>query len=149
MTQTGLARWWFVAGAFIGLSWLGKYPGVLLSPVVFSYLITSPRQRHWLLKPQLWLAALLALLLTFNETKNVVELRNRVAAAPESIDWEMMFVVDDSPDGAAEALRDGAGRPPRALHPAHRAARAVVGRHRRHARDFGVGRGRDRRRLAA
>ncbi len=42
---------------------------------------------------------------TFNETDNVVELRNRVAAALEGIDWEMIFVDDDSPDGTAEALR--------------------------------------------
>ncbi len=62
-TQTGLARWWFAAGAFIGLSWLGKYSGVLLLPIVLLYLLTSPRQRHWLLKPQPWLAALLALLI--------------------------------------------------------------------------------------
>ncbi|HMN74577.1 MAG TPA: glycosyltransferase family 39 protein [Burkholderiaceae bacterium] len=61
-TQTGLARWWIAAGAAIGLSWLGKYSGVLLLPVVFLYLLTSPRQRRWLLAPQPWLAALLALL---------------------------------------------------------------------------------------
>lgn len=63
VTQTGLARWWFVAGVFIGLSWLAKYSGVLLLPIVFLYLLTSPQQRHWLLKPQPWLAALLALLI--------------------------------------------------------------------------------------
>lgn len=62
-TQTGLARWWFAAGAFVGLSWLGKYSGVLLLPVIFLYLLTSPRQRHWLIRPQPWLAALLALLI--------------------------------------------------------------------------------------
>ncbi len=43
---------------------------------------------------------------TFNETDNVVELRNRVAVALEGIDWEMIFVDDDSPDGTAEALRN-------------------------------------------
>lgn len=61
-TQTGLARWWFAAGAFIGLSWLAKYSGVLLLPVVVLFLLTSPRQRHWLVRPQPWLAALIALL---------------------------------------------------------------------------------------
>ena len=63
VTQTGLARWWFAAGAFIGLSWLGKYSGVLLLPVVLLYLLTSPAQRHWLAKPQPWLAALLAVVI--------------------------------------------------------------------------------------
>jgi len=42
---------------------------------------------------------------TFNETDNVVELRDRVAAALEGVDWEMIFVDDDSPDGTARALR--------------------------------------------
>ena len=42
---------------------------------------------------------------TFNETDNVVELRNRVAIALEGVDWEMIFVDDDSPDGTAQALR--------------------------------------------
>ena len=44
---------------------------------------------------------------TFNETDNVVELRNRVAIALEGVDWEMIFVDDDSPDGTARALRAG------------------------------------------
>ena len=60
VTQTGNGRWWFAAGAFIGLSLLGKYSGALLLPIVLLYLLTSPQQRHWLLKPQPWLAAVLA-----------------------------------------------------------------------------------------
>lgn len=42
---------------------------------------------------------------TFNETDNVVELRDRVAAALEGVDWELIFVDDDSPDGTARKLR--------------------------------------------
>jgi dolichol-phosphate mannosyltransferase len=42
---------------------------------------------------------------TFNEIGNVVELRDRVAEALEGVDWEMIFVDDDSPDGTAEAVR--------------------------------------------
>lgn len=60
LSQTRQARWWFVAGAFVGLSWLGKYAGVLLLPVVLLYLVTSPAQRHWLLRPAPYLAILLA-----------------------------------------------------------------------------------------
>ena len=60
MSQSGDGRWWFAAGAFVGLSWLAKYSGVLLLPVVFLYLLTSSRQRHWLRKPQPYLAVLLA-----------------------------------------------------------------------------------------
>lgn len=43
---------------------------------------------------------------TFNETENVALLRNRVAVALEGVDWEMIFVDDDSPDGTAMALRE-------------------------------------------
>jgi 4-amino-4-deoxy-L-arabinose transferase-like glycosyltransferase len=60
LSQSGDGRWWFGASAFVGLSWLGKYSGVLLLPIVFVYLLTSPRLRHWLLKPQPYLAMLLA-----------------------------------------------------------------------------------------
>jgi hypothetical protein len=43
---------------------------------------------------------------TFNELGNVVELRNRVAEALTGIDWEMIFVDDNSPDGTAQAVRE-------------------------------------------
>ena len=42
---------------------------------------------------------------TFNETDNVVELRDRVAAALAGVDWEMIFVDDDSPDATAAKVR--------------------------------------------
>ncbi|MFZ5487908.1 MAG: glycosyltransferase [Pseudomonadota bacterium] len=42
---------------------------------------------------------------TFNEASNVVELRDRVAQALEGVDWEMIFVDDDSPDGTADKVR--------------------------------------------
>lgn len=60
LSQTGRGGWWFVAGAFVGLSWLGKYSGVLLLPIVLLYLLTSRAQRHWLAKPQPYLAMALA-----------------------------------------------------------------------------------------
>jgi hypothetical protein len=60
-SQAAGTRWWLAAGGFVGLSWLGKYSGVLLLPIVLLYLASSPVQRHWLRKPQPWLAALLAL----------------------------------------------------------------------------------------
>ena len=41
---------------------------------------------------------------TFNEAGNVLELRNRVAAALPGVDWEMIFVDDDSPDGTSAKL---------------------------------------------
>lgn len=41
---------------------------------------------------------------TFNELDNVTELRDRVAAALPGVDWELIYVDDDSPDGTAEQL---------------------------------------------
>ena len=60
LSQSGHGKWWFVAGAFVGLSWLGKYSGALLLPVILTYLLTSPQQRHWLFGPQPYLAVVLA-----------------------------------------------------------------------------------------
>ena len=50
---------------------------------------------------------------TFNETDNVTELRDRVALALTGIDWEMIFVDDDSPDGTALKCREMAQADPR------------------------------------
>ena len=41
---------------------------------------------------------------TFNEAGNVTELRDRVAAALPGVDWELIFVDDDSTDGTAERV---------------------------------------------
>ncbi len=43
---------------------------------------------------------------TFNEIGNVAELRDRIAAALADVDWELIFVDDDSPDGTPAALRE-------------------------------------------
>jgi dolichol-phosphate mannosyltransferase len=47
---------------------------------------------------------------TFNEAGNVAELRDRVAAALPGVDWELIYVDDDSPDGTAERLTELAQR---------------------------------------
>lgn len=62
-SRSGDGRWWYAAGVFMGLSWLGKYSGVLLLPIVGLYLLAVPDQRRWLRRPQPYLAALLALLI--------------------------------------------------------------------------------------
>jgi dolichol-phosphate mannosyltransferase len=43
---------------------------------------------------------------TFNEAGNVAELRDRVAAALPGVDWELIYVDDDSPDGTAQRLAE-------------------------------------------
>ncbi|MBN8464554.1 MAG: glycosyltransferase, partial [Dechloromonas sp.] len=47
---------------------------------------------------------------TFNEGGNVAELRDRVAAVLPGVDWEMIYVDDDSPDGTAATVRELAQR---------------------------------------
>jgi hypothetical protein len=59
----GDGRWWWMVGVFAGLSWLSKYSGVLLVPIVFLYLVVSPEQRRWLRDPRPYLAFILATLL--------------------------------------------------------------------------------------
>jgi len=41
---------------------------------------------------------------TFNEVGNVAELRDRVAAALGDVDWEMIYVDDNSPDGTGATV---------------------------------------------
>ena len=55
--------WWLGAGAGAGFSLLSKYSAVLPLTGVFFYLLTEPRHRSWLTRPQPYAAALLALLL--------------------------------------------------------------------------------------
>jgi hypothetical protein len=62
-TAGGDGRWWLAAGFFAGMALLGKYSAVLLLPMVFLYLLASPAQRHWLLKPQPYVAMLIAALM--------------------------------------------------------------------------------------
>lgn len=56
-------RWWLAAGGFAGLAILGKYAAVLLLPVIAGFLVLSPAHRHWLRRPQPYLALLIAALL--------------------------------------------------------------------------------------
>lgn len=59
-SRNNQGHWWYIAGAFLGLACLGKYAGVLLVPVVGLYLLAVPSQRHWMAKPQPYLALLIA-----------------------------------------------------------------------------------------
>jgi dolichol-phosphate mannosyltransferase len=43
---------------------------------------------------------------TFNEKENVTELVRRLHQTLASLQWEVIFVDDDSPDGTANVVRD-------------------------------------------
>lgn len=50
---------------------------------------------------------------TFNERENVPELVRRLDSALSGLDWEVIFVDDDSPDGTAALVRELARKDPR------------------------------------
>jgi 4-amino-4-deoxy-L-arabinose transferase-like glycosyltransferase len=53
--------WWLVAGVCAGLAVMSKYSAVLTLAGLPLFLLTSPRHRHWLLRPHPWLALGVAL----------------------------------------------------------------------------------------
>ena len=53
-------HWWYAAGAFGGVALLGKYPAVLLVPVVCLFLAMVPERRHWLRRIEPYVAAAIA-----------------------------------------------------------------------------------------
>jgi dolichol-phosphate mannosyltransferase len=57
--------------------------------------------------------ALSVIIPTFNEVRNVPILVARLGEALKAIEWEVIFVDDDSPDGTAEAVRQIARTNPR------------------------------------
>jgi 4-amino-4-deoxy-L-arabinose transferase-like glycosyltransferase len=54
---------WYLGGAACGLAMLSKYSSLLLPLLILGFLLVHKGQRHWLGRPQPWLAALLALLI--------------------------------------------------------------------------------------
>ena len=57
-------------------------------------------------QPRLRAPELTIIVPTFNEAENIAPLVDRIAAALVGIDWEVIFVDDDSPDGTADTVRD-------------------------------------------
>ncbi len=64
-TRKGATVWalWLAAGAAFGLAGLSKYAAIFVPISLFGFLAFSPRHRHWLWRPQPYLAAVLALLI--------------------------------------------------------------------------------------
>ena len=54
--------WWLAAGLAMGLALFSKYNAILVLAGGFLYLATSKRHRFWLLRPEPWIAVLVAFL---------------------------------------------------------------------------------------
>ncbi len=59
---------------------------------------------------------------TFNEVGNVADVTERVATALPGVDWELIFVDDDSLDNTVVTVRELARTEPR-VRPLHRIGR--------------------------
>lgn len=59
------------------------------------------------------MAELAIIIPTLNERENVAPLIQRLSVALEAVDWEVIFVDDDSPDGTADQCRQLAATNPR------------------------------------
>jgi dolichol-phosphate mannosyltransferase len=59
--HTGRAGYWLAAGVAFGGALLSKYYTLLLAPSLLWFLLLSPNHRHWLRRPQPWLALPIAL----------------------------------------------------------------------------------------
>lgn len=59
--HTGRGGYWLLAGATFGGALLSKYYALLLAPSLLWFLLLSPKHRHWLRRPQPWLALPIAL----------------------------------------------------------------------------------------
>lgn len=60
--HTNRGTYWLLAGVTFGGALLSKYYALLLAPSLLLFLLLSPKHRHWLRRPQLWLALPIALL---------------------------------------------------------------------------------------
>lgn len=56
----GDARWWLVAGLFIGAAGASKYSALLITPALLAWVLVVPAHRAWLRRWQLWAGAAIA-----------------------------------------------------------------------------------------
>ncbi len=59
--RTGRWNAWIIAGLLFGGALLSKYHALLLAGCLLGYFMTSRDSRHWLAKPQPWVAVLIGL----------------------------------------------------------------------------------------
>jgi 4-amino-4-deoxy-L-arabinose transferase-like glycosyltransferase len=56
-------RWWLATGVYVGLAMMSKYTAALVMAGGVIAIATQPCHRHWLARPQPYVAALIALLI--------------------------------------------------------------------------------------
>ena len=59
--RTERSAYWLLAGVGVGGALLSKYYALLLVPSLLLFLVRSPTHRRWLVRPQPWLALVVAL----------------------------------------------------------------------------------------
>jgi len=59
--HSGRGGYWLLAGVTFGGAMLSKYYAVLIAPSLLWFLLLSPKHRHWLRRPEPWLALPIAL----------------------------------------------------------------------------------------
>jgi len=97
LVKTEEAKWWYVAGFFMGLSWLGKYSGIMLVPSVLMFTLISTRQRKWLLTPHPYLASIVAIVvflpvLIWNNQHDWISFAFQGSRRTSGMDqWELQF----------------------------------------------------------
>lgn len=91
-------KWWYIAGFFMGLAWLGKYSGIMLVPSMLLFTLVSKHQRKWLLTPHPYLGVILAILvfspvLIWNAQHDWISFAFQGARRTSSMgQWELRFV---------------------------------------------------------
>lgn len=63
LIETGRGAWWIAAGASLGLAFASKYTAALLLPGVLVWMAGCAQGRRWLLRPEPYIGALIALLI--------------------------------------------------------------------------------------
>ena len=62
------------------------------------------------LAPPIGNLSIAVILPTYNERENIPALIDRLSTALAGLDWELVFVDDDSPDGTSDLVRTYAGQ---------------------------------------
>src|ERR1700744_3111235 len=60
LTESGDQRWWLAAGLFGGLSFLSKFPALMLLPAIAAFMLVPDWRLRQLRSPHPWLGALVA-----------------------------------------------------------------------------------------